>query len=181
MLIETKAITQLGLVLGNTWQILAIVVASILILAFFANLWIMWRGPIARWKAFVLLAVSLVAGAAVTTAVSDGWQMPLAKITMPVVLTLPLFFSGLIFSSELARGGELSSILASNLFGAMFGGFLEYNSMYWGYTSLTWLGFAIYSLAYLCAARPLNWPSRWRLIANTGGRIPSASGTPSAA
>jgi hypothetical protein len=156
MLIETKAITQLGLVLGNTWQILAVVVASILVLAFLANLWIMWRGPIARWLAFSLLVLSLVAGAGATSAVSAGWQMPLVKFTMPVILTMPLFFSGLIFSGELARGGNLSSAVASNLFGAMFGGFLEYNSMYWGYASLTWLGLGIYLLAWVAAVKPFG-------------------------
>jgi hypothetical protein len=162
MLIETKAITQLGLVLGNTWQILAVVVASILVLAFLANLWVLWCGPVARATSFLLLVLSLVAGAAATSAVSAGWLMPFAKLTMPVTLTLPLFFSGLIFSSELARGGELSNALASNLFGAMFGGFLEYNSMYWGYASLTWLGLGIYLLSWIAAANPFGILGRMR-------------------
>jgi hypothetical protein len=71
------------------------------------------------------------------------------------VLTLPLFFAGLVFSSELARGGEIGGALAANLFGAMLGGFLEYNSMYWGFSSLYPLGMALYGLAFLwvCWAR----------------------------
>jgi hypothetical protein len=72
---------------------------------------------------------------------------------MPVVLTLPLFFAGLIFSSELAGAADIGSALSANIFGAMLGGFLEYNSMYWGYTSLYPLGLALYGLAFACHLR----------------------------
>lgn len=153
MLIETKAVTQLGLVLGNNWQVLAVVVTAILLLAFLANVWVMWRGPMVREKLFGLLLVSLLIGTAMQSAVSSGWRVPMAGLTLTVALTLPLLFSGLIFSSELARGGELAQALSSNLFGAMLGGFLEYNAMYWGYSSLTWIGLAIYAVAYLAGTQ----------------------------
>ena len=35
----------------------------------------------------------------------------------------------------------------------MLGGFLEYNSMYWGYTSLYPLGMGLYALAFLCTLK----------------------------
>jgi hypothetical protein len=82
-----------------------------------------------------------------------GMALPGAKLIMPVVLTLPLFFAGLIFSSELRGGGDLGEALSANLFGAILGGFLEYNSMYWGYSSLYPLGIALYGLAFLCHFR----------------------------
>jgi spermidine synthase len=154
MLIETKAITQLGLVLGNNWQVLAIVITAIMWLAFLANVWIICRGPMARGLSFTLLVGSLILGSAVNWAISAGWQLPASKITLTLALTLPLCFSGLIFSSELARGADLSRALASNLFGAMLGGFLEYNAMYWGYSSLTWFGLAIYAAAFLSTFGP---------------------------
>ncbi|HSD50601.1 MAG TPA: hypothetical protein VLG48_04280, partial [Candidatus Methylomirabilis sp.] len=50
-------------------------------------------------------------------------------------------------------GGEIGEILSANLFGAMLGGFLEYNSMYWGYSSLYPLGMGLYALAFLCKVR----------------------------
>lgn len=155
MLVEAKAITQLGLVLGNTWQVLAVVVCTVLFLAFIANLWVMMRGTMRRPVAFALLAISLLLGIALSHLESLGWHVPMPKLVMPVVLTLPLLFSGLIFSNELTRGGNLSDALAANLFGAMLGGFLEYNSMYLGYGSLAWLGVAIYALAFLAASSRL--------------------------
>jgi spermidine synthase len=154
MLIETKAITQLGLVLGNNWHVLAIVVASIMLLAFVANVWVMRRGPASRVGSFALLVGSLLAGTALSWAVSSGWQIPAAKMSLTLALTLPLCFSGVIFSGELARGAVLTRALASNLFGAMLGGFLEYNAMYFGYSSLTWFGLAIYAAAFVCICGP---------------------------
>jgi hypothetical protein len=38
MLVETKGITELGLTFGNTWQVIGIVIAGILVMAFIANL-----------------------------------------------------------------------------------------------------------------------------------------------
>jgi hypothetical protein len=72
---------------------------------------------------------------------------------MPLVLTLPLFFSGLVFSGSLARAENIGTAMSANILGAMLGGFLEYNSMYWGYTSLYPLGLALYALAFVCSLR----------------------------
>ena len=172
MLIETKAVTQLGLVLGNTWQILAVVVCSILLLAFVANFGVILFGPVSRLAAFVLLAAAIMLEPIVKLLDSIGWHFPMPEFTMPIVLTLPLLFSGLIFSSELSRGAELSQALAANLFGAMLGGFLEYNSMYWGYASLTWLGMGLYGLAFLSGLRPIARLWRADERARTSALVP---------
>jgi hypothetical protein len=155
MLIETKSITQLGLVLGNTWQVLAAVISSILLLAFAANVWVSWRGPLARVPGFALVACSILLQWPLSRLTAAGWPAGLVSILATVSLTLPLLFSGLIFSSELSRGAKLSDALAANLFGAMLGGFLEYNSMYWGYASLNWMALALYGVGWLCAMKPL--------------------------
>jgi surface polysaccharide O-acyltransferase-like enzyme len=42
MLIETKAITELGLTFGNTWQVIGIVISAILLMAFLANCAVQW-------------------------------------------------------------------------------------------------------------------------------------------
>ena len=43
--------------------------------------------------------------------------------------------------------------LSSNLLGAMLGGFLEYNSMYFGFRSLYFLAIAMYLLAFAGSLR----------------------------
>jgi len=153
MLVETKAITELGLVFGNTWAVVAIVIGVILALAFLANQWILMRGPVNTTVAFGMLALALLAGLGVSRLQMAGVAIPAPKFLVPLALLLPLFFAGLIFSSELFRGGELGGVLAANLFGAMLGGFLEYNSMYLGFSSLYPLGMALYGLAFVCLLR----------------------------
>jgi hypothetical protein len=157
MLIETKAVTELGLVFGNTWSVIAVVVTGILVMVFLANLWVRCRGPVASRKAFALLAGCLLFGWLLMQLPRFDMEIPLPRLVLPVLLTVPLFFAGLIFSGEVARGGDLGEALSANLFGAMLGGFLEYNSMYWGFSSLYPLGLALYGLAFVChVARPVG-------------------------
>jgi hypothetical protein len=73
----------------------------------------------------------------------------LSQILPTAVLTLPLFFSGLIFSEELQSANSVAAALGSNLIGAMLGGCLEYNSMYFGYRSLYVLAIVIYALSMM--------------------------------
>ena len=69
------------------------------------------------------------------------------------VITLPLFFSGLVFSSELKIAPSIASAMGSNLIGAMVGGCLEYNSMYFGYRSLYLLALGIYGASMMASLK----------------------------
>ena len=78
MLIETKAITELGLVFGNTWAVVAIVIGGILLGAFLANQWVIWRGPVNSTLAFGLLGGALLIGLGVTRLQMAGVVIPAA-------------------------------------------------------------------------------------------------------
>jgi spermidine synthase len=143
MLVETKGITELGLAFGNTWQVIGIVIAAILVMAWLAN-WIAARRPVRRplvpWALLLLslgLGLVFVRAGGVESTVAGRW-------TAVILLTCPLFFSGLVFSTLLSRTAEASSALGMNLLGAMAGGVLEYNSMYFGFQSLYWMAAALY-------------------------------------
>ena len=65
-----------------------------------------------------------------------------------VVLTIPLFFAGIIFSSLIGEARiNISTAFAYNLMGALFGGVMEYNSMYFGFAFLYLLALGFYALA----------------------------------
>ena len=65
------------------------------------------------------------------------------------VLTIPLFFAGIIFSSLIGEARiNISTAFAYNLMGALFGGVMEYNSMYFGFAFLYLLALGFYSLAW---------------------------------
>ena len=67
-----------------------------------------------------------------------------------VLLTVPLFFSGFVFSTLIGKEGvNISTALAYNLMGALFGGLMEYNSMYFGFAFLYLLAMGFYGLAWV--------------------------------
>jgi spermidine synthase len=143
MLVETKGIAELGLAFGNTWQVIGIVIGAILAMAWLAN-WIAGRRPVRRpWMPWLLLLLSLGLGLAFVHAGAIE-STAVGRWTAVLLLTCPLFFSGIVFSTLLSRAAEASSALGMNLLGAMAGGVLEYNSMYFGFQSLYWLAGALY-------------------------------------
>ena len=158
MLIETKGITEMGLTFGNTWQVIGVVICGILMMAFFANYVVMRfriRGSVIP---FLLLLGSLALGWFI--AKGGGFQStPAGKLESVIILTCPIFFSGIVFSTLLASGEGISAIMAVNLLGAMLGGVLEYNSMYFGFRFLYLLAMGFYVLALIA--------SRFHLSATT--------------
>ena len=49
------------------------------------------------------------------------------------------------------RDRDISGIMAFNLLGAICGGLLEYNSMYFGFQSLYLIALGCYALAFVCS------------------------------
>jgi spermidine synthase len=148
MLIETKGITELALVYGSTWVVVGAVIAAILVLAFLANLVVIRWGAPRPSVTYGLLVGSLILGMVASRWVVAGLGTGASQLVLPILLTLPLFFSGVAFSTELKRSSSVAVALSSNLLGAMLGGFLEYNSMYFGFRSLYFLAIAMYLLAF---------------------------------
>jgi hypothetical protein len=148
MLIETKGITEMGLAFGNTWQVIGIVIAGILTMAFLGNCAVQWlyiRRPVIPYL-FLFAALSV------------GWYVaraggfastPLGRVETSIVLTLPLLFSGIVFSTLLSSKGQVSGMIAMNLLGAICGGLLEYNSMYFGFRFLYLIAIGCYLLAFV--------------------------------
>ena len=116
MLIETKGITEMGLTFGNTWQVIGVVIAGILTMAFLGNCAVQWldiKRPLVliyscspRWPLAGMLHGS---GGFAST--------PLGRLETSIVLTLPLLFSGIVFSTLLSSKGQVSGMIAMNLLG----------------------------------------------------------------
>ncbi len=149
MLLETKAVTELALFYGSTWIVISIVILAILVMAFLANLVVMKFMRIPRVASYLLLLASISLSLWFSTVSGSMQSQWLSQILPTAVLTLPLFFSGLIFSEELQSANSVAAALGSNLIGAMLGGCLEYNSMYFGYRSLYVLAIVIYALSMI--------------------------------
>jgi SAM-dependent methyltransferase len=150
MLLETKAITELGLTFGSTWQVTAVVIVSFLLMAFLGN------ALVRRWRIrapavpFALLMLTLGLGWVVSR---GGGLAPtaLGRLGTVVLLASPLLFSGVSFSTLLARRGLAADAMAFNVIGAMVGGLVEYNSMYFGFRSLYLVAGVFYAFAFASA------------------------------
>jgi hypothetical protein len=148
MLVETKAITEMGLTFGNTWQVIAFAIASVLVMAFLANAVVAWLRLETPYAAYILLIISLIIGWWI--AGHGGLPSTTAgRLGTAVILTCPLFFSGIVFSVLLSAVPRISSAMSMNLLGAMCGGILEYNSMYFGFRFLYILAIILYASAFL--------------------------------
>ena len=168
MLLETKAITELALFYGSTWVVVAVVIAAILTMAFLANLLLIRLGSVNTVIVYTLLLASIAVRLGLDV-FDTGMGLWLDRIVMTAILTLPLFFAGLAFSSELKKAPSVGVALSSNLLGAMLGGCLEYNSMYFGYRSLYVLAIVLYALAFAT--------SLWRRTAGAAEEAPAPVGT----
>ncbi len=143
MLVETKAITELGLHLGGTWFVIAVTIAMVLLMAFLANLMVQRKLAPRMGLAYLGLFASLLVGYvyAKNHAMFELGSPALSLAVSCVLLTLPLFFSGFVFSTLIGNAKvNISTALAYNLMGALFGGLMEYNSMYFGFAFLYLLG-----------------------------------------
>lgn len=149
MLVETKCITEIAKIYGSTWMVTSIVIAAILIMAFIANLMVIKKVKLNNLQIYSLLFITLFIGYFFSKTAFDFLDKNILNFVLPVLLTLPLLFSGLAFSKELSKLKSASQALSANILGAMLGGFLEYNSMYFGFSSLYFLGGFLYLLAFL--------------------------------
>ena len=147
MLIETKGITELGLVFGNTWQVMGVVILAILVMAFLANCAVQYFN-IKHWAIPYLFLFATLAVGWLVARMGGLPSNAAGRVGMAVILTCPMFFSGIVFSTLLRSRGAVSGLLAMNLLGAMCGGLLEYNSMYFGFQFLYLLAAGLYLLAF---------------------------------
>jgi hypothetical protein len=144
MLLETRAVTQLSLLFGSTWIVNASVFGGVLLMVLAANMLASRLAAYRRPLWYLLLAVSLVV----------LWMLPTqAFFTLPLwaraaaagpIVAVPVFFAGVIFSSELRSRADAAAALGCNLCGAMLGGLLENLSMLVGLKAIVLLALAIY-------------------------------------
>jgi spermidine synthase len=151
MLIETKAITELALAFGNTWQVVGIVIAGILVMAFLSTVFVAQTRSRNIVVPFVLLLGSLGLGLAVGGA-SAFPPTAAGRAAAVALLSAPVLFSGVVFARLLECEASVPAVMAVNLLGSMLGGMLEYSSLYLGFRSLYALAALLYAAAFLAAA-----------------------------
>jgi hypothetical protein len=124
-----------------------LVITGILVMALVANGIAASRFSIPRPWTYLLLLGSIGLDLIVPDEALLGLGPGLRAVLGTAMISLPVFFAGLLFSSSLKRTTRLETAFASNLLGAMCGGFLEYLSLAAGLQMLLLVAAGLYVLS----------------------------------
>jgi len=143
LLLETKSISDCSLYFGTTWFVTLVVVTGVLLMVLAANLVAMRISRFYIWLYGPLIATLLLlyfVKRDLVLALSFDQRLLWSVLVVP----LPIFFAGLIFSTTFRQALSPSSFFGANLIGAMIGGFSEYLSMIMGNQNLMFLVMGAY-------------------------------------
>jgi len=159
LLLETKGISDSTLFFGTTWFVTMVVVAGVLIMVIGANLVAERIGRFSFWMyapLFAILALLIVVPREHVLQYDFAGRLLWTMLVVP----LPVFFAGIIFSTTFKNSAFPSAAFGANLIGAMLGGFCEYLGMAVGNHHLSMLVIIAYlgSLLVLATARRLGRP-----------------------
>ena len=159
LLLETKNISDCTLFFGATWFVTLVVVAGVLLMVMAANLVAGRLKGVTLW-AYAPLLAALALLLVVPREAILGFGFPGRMLWTLLVVPLPIFFAGIIFSATFRESASPSAVFGANLIGAMLGGFCEYLGMAVGSHRLSILVIAAYlgSMLALSAARRLGRP-----------------------
>ena len=160
LLLETKSITEMALLFGSTWIVSAIVIAAFLTMALLANALVSWR-PIGMKTGYAGLFAALLLSVLVPYGLLNALSLGPRVLVASVVIALPVFFSGMVFSTAFQRVASPDRALGINLLGAIVGGALENLVLIAGTKVLGVLAIVIY-LASAMSTRAIRREARLR-------------------
>jgi hypothetical protein len=157
LLLETKSISDSTLFFGTTWFVTLVVVTGVLLMVIGANLVAERLRAFSFWMyapLFALLALLLIVPREHVLEYGFTGRLLWTLLVVP----LPVFFAGIIFSTTFRDTVQPSAAFGANLLGAMVGGFCEYLGMAIGNHRLSLLVIVAYlgSLFILATSRRLG-------------------------
>jgi hypothetical protein len=149
LLMETRAMLASAVLFGSTWIVNSIAIALVILMALLANLAISKWDAIKAEHGYCGLMLALAAMYAVPLGQLSGQPHEIKLLSTLLLLGLPFFFAGIVFSRSYSRVASPEQALGMNILGAVLGGCLEYFSMIFGAAGLALLAIVIYALAWL--------------------------------
>ena len=146
MLLETQIVSRLALYFGTVWQVNGIVITSLLLALLLSNVIVERIEPVRTIWVWIGLLFSLIA----------AYWFPFDRIVRTPetlgmiavgVFSVPVFFAGILFSSQFRNAISPSSALSANVMGAVVGGLLENSSLLFGLRALLLIALGLYCVA----------------------------------
>jgi hypothetical protein len=151
LLLEVQNISKASVVLGNTWQVNAVIISSILAMALLAN-WIAYRFPgLSLRLVYSLLVVTCLSLYFIDLARFGFLPYSMKAIIVGALTSLPMLFSGIVFMRSFAITEEKGNALGANLIGALVGALLQSITFITGIKALLLVVAVFYSLSLLSA------------------------------
>lgn len=153
LLIESKAVTTLGLLFGSTWIVNSVVIGSVLAMILLANTLTAYGYSGSFAVLYAALCALLVFNILVPFDRLNALAWESRLIIAGLIVASPLFVAALIFAKAFSVVPSPSVALASNLFGSLLGGVLEYVDMWIGLRWLNLLALVLYLLSFMLLRR----------------------------
>lgn len=163
LLLEVQNISKASVVLGNTWDVNAVIVSGVLVMALAAN------GVAARFPrirlgaAYAVLVGSCLALYFVDLARFAFLPYPVKAVVVGALTTCPMFFSGIAFVRAFAEADRKSQVMGANLAGALVGALLQSLTFVIGIKALLLVVAALYVVAFV--SRPAASVARVQSLA----------------
>jgi hypothetical protein len=167
LLLETKGIIQFSLLFGTTWLNNSLVFLAVLLLVLAANrLAPRLTAGRSLGGAYALLMLSCAVAFVVPLRLLLRVEsLPARFVLASLLVFAPVFFANVIFSLAFRDREVPENLFGWNLIGATLGGVLEYTSMAVGYSALTVVVAAFYTLAFALVAASARAQRASRLAA----------------
>jgi spermidine synthase len=156
LLLEVQNISKASVVLGNTWEVNAIIISGILFMALLAN-WLAYQFPKipVKFAYFGLIAICL--GLYFVDLAQFAFLPYFYKAIIVGSLTsLPMLFSGFVFINSFRAVEEKNSALGANLFGSLIGALLQSITFVTGIKSLLLVVAILYFCSFLTLPKRMD-------------------------
>jgi len=163
LLIETRGVTNLSLILGSTWVVNASVFSGILFMVLIANIFVYKFRVSSATRWFIPLFGAVVLLWALDPGVFNTFPLLTRGVLGGLFNALPIAFAGVIVSILLVRSVSPAAALGSNLLGSLFGGCIEYFSMWVGLKALAATALVLYLIAFIFFRRSQTQPEKLSL------------------
>jgi hypothetical protein len=149
LLLEVQNISKASVILGNTWDVNAVIVSGVLAMALLAN-WLAYKFPKIQVQ-FIYFALIVTCLILYFVDLAQFAFLPyMAKaLVVGSLTTLPMLFSGIIFIRSFAIVEGRNEALGANLVGALVGALLQSVTFVTGIKALLLIVVGFYLLSML--------------------------------
>ncbi len=163
-LIETKSIVQFSLLFGATWITNTLVISAILISVFLATIVAAKNKMLPLKMLYGVLFLGLGVQYFLPLNKLLSLNSELRYLLVSLITFIPVFTANVIFSLTFKSSKNNSLNFASNMFGAVVGGGLEYLALITGYRNLVLIIALCYFLALISPKKTSNFSFKKNLL-----------------